>query len=486
MSVAWSCIRPRVPAHSFPLRGASATACAWPRRRTLLTLAIESSCDDTCVAVLDKPPRSRNAAGPPPPPPGARLLFNKKVTSDNRAFKGVHPLTAVESHTTSLAPLVQEALRALPEASAVTIGDYRVWNKLVWVDGVVRQKPDFVAVTRGPGMTSALATGLNTAKGLAAAWDVPLLGVNHMQAHALTPRLVSALERGKKQSEWHLENTAVKHIIEHDHQEEPTFPFLSLLVSGGHTLLVHSRSLTDHRILAQAMNVAIGDMIDKCARKIIPASDLAGMENVMYGPLLEKFAFPDVQSPQDYEYSPPPKRADEIKIFDSGRGWTLTPPLSGVAAMAYDFSGFRSQVDRVVDEQPDMSLDDRRLLARHTMRLVFEHLVSRLLFALKDRAQYGNIKTVVVAGGVASNKYLMHILKSMLEVRGFGHLAINAPPPPLCTDNAAMIAWTGIEMYEAGWRSEMDILALRKWPIDSQAEGGGIMGAQGWRNIKNA
>lgn len=482
MSAAWFSIRPHVPASSLPWRrrpGALSIPNAFQPRRTLLTLAIESSCDDTCVALLDKPPRAASA----------RLLFNKKITSDNRAFQGVHPLTAVVSHTASLGPLIQEALRSLPEAPAVTIGDYNAWRRLIWVDGAVRQKPDFVTVTRGPGMTSNLATGLNTAKGLATAWDVPLLGVNHMQAHALTPRLVSALERGtfvddSRQGPAVVGRRNAAAVPRDVDIHEPAFPFLSLLVSGGHTLLVHSRTLADHRILAQAMNIAIGDMIDKCARAVIPASELAGLENVMYGPLLERFAFPfGIQSPGDYGYTPPPKRADEIKVFDSGRGWTLTPPLSGTTAMTYDFAGFNSQVQRTVEDNPHMSIEDRRFLAKHAMRLAFEHLVSRLLFVLKDNPQYADIKTVVVAGGVASNKYLTHILRCMLEARGFGHLKINAPPPALCTDNAAMIAWTGMEMYEAGWRSKMDILAMRKWPVDLTAEGGGITGAEGWVNV---
>lgn len=471
MSIACFSTRPRVPASSLSrlLRPGPRNV---PGRRALLTLAIESSCDDTCVAILDKTPGI----------PSARLLFNKKVTSDNREFQGVHPLAAVLSHTASLAPLIKEALRSLPEAPAVAIGDYRVFKKLIWVEGAVRQKPDFVTVTRGPGMISNLVTGLNTAKGLAAAWDVPLLGVNHMQAHALTPRLVSAMKKGIMEQPVAVPRK--RGVPQPEVPHEPAFPFLSLLVSGGHTLLVHSQSLTDHRILAQAMSIAIGDMIDKCARLVIPASHLQSMENVMYGPLLEKFAFPT--GTRDYEYTPPAKRADEIEIFDSGRGWSLTPPLSGTLAMAYDFAGFGSQVQRAVERNPDMSLEDRRFLAKHTMRLVFEHLASRLLFVLKDKVRYADVKTVVVAGGVASNQYLVHILKSMLSSRGFGHIAISAPPPALCTDNAAMIAWTGMEMYEAGYRSDMDILALRKWPVDPAAEGGGILGAQGWTNVNNA
>ncbi|KAK7969899.1 glycoprotease pgp1 [Apiospora saccharicola] len=466
-----------------------------PRRESLLTLAIESSCDDTCVSVLEK----CTSTG------AAKLRFNKKFTSDNREFQGVHPTVAVLSHTANLAPLVDEALAHLPEAAAdkKDLQCHDRWHQLCSVRGTVRHKPDFVAVTRGPGMTSNLATGLNTAKGLATAWGVPMLGVNHMQAHALTPRLVSALARWPPGEE---EPGRPNRNNGKEQEAEPAaFPYLSLLVSGGHTLLVYSRSLCDHEILASASNIAIGDMLDKCARLILPASELSGTSNVMYGALLERFVFPPTTSNEDingssstpmsgdttvdnydYDYTPPARRADEIATFDSGLGWTLTPLLAGTTAMTYNFSGFSSQVQRIIEERPDMGLDERRLLGRHAMRLAFEHLASRLLFALKkDKDADGedgmkDVKTVVVAGGVASNRYLMHVLRSMLAVRGFGHLEINAPPPALCTDNAAMIAWTGMEMFEAGYRSHLDILAMRKWPVDPKADGGGILGANGW------
>lgn len=550
------------------------------RPRHLLTLAIETSCDDTCVAILEKLPSAGAGTGTGTGigtgTATARLHFNEKITSDNRSFRGVHPLTAVVSHTANLAPLIQKALRALPRPppasppSSITEtskeankdkdddNDNNNNNKIeekekkaiLWVDGQPRLKPDFVAVTRGPGMTSNLATGLNTAKGLAVAWGVPLVGVNHMQAHALTPRLVSALELendrdkqgdGKKEVQQRQQEEVGKGrgTDGEGGENDPAFPFLSLLVSGGHTLLVHSRSLTEHAILAQAMNIAIGDMLDKCARVVLPVEWLSSSssssppspgstENVMYGALLEKFVFPDAAKGTnhdfdfDYEYTPPARRADEILPFDSDSGphggWSLTPPLSGTTAMAYDFAGFNSQVQRAVEDKPDMGIEERRLLGRHAMRLAFEHLVSRVLFALKSNSSNNNnndntiakrnntsnddddddadnmnekneeekeeeeeINTIVVSGGVASNRYLMHILRSMLAARGFGHLRVVAPPPALCTDNAAMVAWAGVEMYEAGWRSEMDILAMRKWPLDPAAEGGGILGAAGWK-----
>ncbi|KAI0109946.1 glycoprotease family protein [Daldinia grandis] len=459
--------------------------------RPLLTLAIESSCDDTCVTLLEKDPGAGRGA--------ARLLFDKKITSDNRQFRGVCPMTAVTSHSQHLAGMVREAMRVFPDAGSGGAGDGAAGEDVVWVDGRPRRKPDFVTVTRGPGMMPNLSTGLNTAKGLAVAWGVPLVAVHHMQAHALTPRLVNALEAGKRERE-QTEGPPPDQEKEPESTLSPAFPFLSLLVSGGHSLLVLSRTPTNHAILAEAQNIAIGDMLDKCARDIIPASELAssssgGGGGVMYAAHLERFAFPN--GPSDYEYVPPSTRAEEMKIYDPGFGWKLTPPLSESAAMSFDFAGLNGQVIKVMLENSEMGLEERRLVARHTMRLAFEHLASRLLLALSksrvaDEGEGENstllrdVRTLVVAGGVASNRYLMHILRGVLDVRGYGHIELVCPPLPLCTDNGAMIAWTGMEMYEAGWRSELDVLAIKKWPLDPNSEGGGILGVPGWKNVEEA
>ncbi|KAI0150335.1 glycoprotease family-domain-containing protein [Xylariaceae sp. FL1272] len=448
-------------------------------RRPLLTLAIESSCDDTCVAVLDKAQSG-----------SALLHFNDKITSDNRSFRGVHPLNAVVSHTNHLAPLIQKALRSLPLAPENDVSEAAANNpnRILVVDGCARIKPDFVSVTRGPGMASNLATGLNTAKGLAVAWDVPLLAVNHMQAHALTPRLVNALDLGRRKQDTIAPQVASSNNSD-DHAPLPEFPFLSLLVSGGHTMLVRSQSLNDHAILATSLNIAVGDMIDKCARMVLPPHVLSGDASTsgMYGPLFEKFAFPE----PNYNYVAPTRRADEIAVFDSGLGWTLTPPLALMgqgpeAASTYDFSGLNGHVQKLVAARPEMDVDERRLLAREVLRLTFEHLVSRVLFALRDSEKAGErVKTIVLSGGVASNKFLRHVVRAMLDARGFGDIQLVAPPVSLCTDNAAMIAWTGIEMYEQGWRSELDVLVSRKWPLDPRAEGGGILGLPGWYRVES-
>lgn len=427
---------------------------AWSQRRNLLTLAIETSCDDTSVAVLEKHNHK------------SELHFHSRITSDSRAFQGVHPIIALKSHQKNLAALVDTALESLPiQRSAIA----HLGNTLLINHGKgaqLRRKPDFVTVTRGPGMQANLNTGLDMAKGLAVAWQVPLLGVNHMQAHALTPRLVSSLNAGND-----------------SRGPQPLFPFISLLVSGGHTLLVHSRGLCDHQILANTIDIAIGDYIDKCARDVVPSSIIERAGTVMYGPLLEKFAFPG--NSEDYGYKAPGKRGEEIEMRDVGYGWGLTPPLSRTRGgardnvMEFSFSGLGSTVKKVMTSKPEVPEIERRMLAREAMRVSFEHLALRLLVALQG-PEMKTVDTVVVSGGVASNQYLKHILRANLDKKGFENMRLTFPPPNLCTDNAAMIAWTGIEMWENGWRSDLEISTLKKWSIDSAAQDGGILEAGGW------
>ncbi|KAM3419442.1 hypothetical protein BST61_g5368 [Cercospora zeina] len=196
-------------------------------RRRLTTLAIESSCDDTSVAVLEQASHTLD------------VHFHEKITANNDAYNGIHPLVALHSHRAHLALLVQKALSASP------------------------RRPDFIAATRGPGMRSNLATGLDTAKGLAVGLGVPFLGIHHMQAHTLTPRLVHAMEAP---------------LI----APEPAFPFLTILVSGGHTMLIDSCALTEHSILAETGDIALGDCLDKAARAILPTDLLRAPYDLLH------------------------------------------------------------------------------------------------------------------------------------------------------------------------------------------------------------
>ena len=341
-------------------------------------------------------------------------------------------------------------------------------KRICYASGVRKQIPDFVSVTRGPGMRSNLGIGLDMAKGLAVAWGVPLVGVHHMQAHALTPRLARALGMGMGEEE--------------ESKEGPEFPFLSLLVSGGHTQLVHSTGLTEHSILATSGDIAIGNLLDQTARDILPPEIFDASEHVMYGRLLEAFAFPpntDTASAYKAVFTPPASRSAEMNPPATGYDWNIPTPFRQTRKLAFSFSSIYTHVHELATSRPSMSIPERRALAQHTMMAAFTHLAGRLCIALDDKPELRTAKTLVVAGGVASNKFLMHVLRSMLAVRGYDKMQIVAPPVDLCTDNAAMIAWTGMEMFQAGYESELNITGIGKWPMDPEI-GEGILGVDGW------
>ncbi|KAJ5533338.1 hypothetical protein N7494_009890 [Penicillium frequentans] len=425
-------------------------------RRGLLTLAIETSCDDTSVAIVEKKNESPVASS-------AKIHFLENITCDSRAHRGIHPILALESHQENLASLVDKALRYLPASKD---GD----KSINLADGSSRQRPDFISATRGPGMRSNLSVGLDTGKALSVAWQIPMVGVHHMQAHLLTPRLVSCLDKG---------NGAVT-----PGAVGPQFPFLSILVSGGHSILVHSKSLTDHTIMASSDDIAMGETLDKSAREILPASLLQEAKNTMYGKALEQFVFPN--GPADFaDYRPPMNRGEEVIKRKSPWGWSVTTPFANTRTLQLSFSSVSSMVNKIVkDREGQLSHDERVDLGREAMRVCFEHLASRTIIALETlrvrNRDENEIKTLVVSGGVAANKFLMAVLRSFLDVRGFEHMKIVAPPPYLCTDNAAMIGWAGIEMFEAGWRTDLSCRALRKWTLDRQADDGGVLGPGGW------
>ncbi|CAH0049403.1 unnamed protein product [Clonostachys solani] len=462
----------------------------------------QSSCDDTGVAIL-----TRNHDGSPDSKgPAYSLPFNEFISSDHREFRGIEPLVAVKGHTSSLAPLLRRAVHHLPDATDADVTSSREGSKsskICWTeDGRPKKVPDFVSVTRGPGNMSNLSVGLNTAKGLAVAWDVPLVGVHHMQAHALTPRLVSALGMkpaadtggSKRPARGSRGTTKQQQQTSSSGSTSPEFPFLSLLVSGGHTQLVHSRSLTDHRILASTLDVALGNLLDHAAREILPPDVLAAVPDVKYGRHLEAFAFPGGGTQDEYAFYPvPTARAYELASLDSGYDWFLPCPMARDRKLAWSFSGLGSSASNIVAQisashssssssssSPSAEVEERRALARHTFAAAFRHLAGRIVLALEDcRDLNPPPATLVVAGGVACNRFLMHVLRRTLAARGYGRMRIVVPPPALCTDNAAMIAWAGMEMYTAGWHTDLSVLAISKWPMDPD-RGEGIMGAPGW------
>ncbi|KAL5335786.1 glycoprotease family-domain-containing protein [Aspergillus crustosus] len=525
-----------------------------PRRRGLLTLAIETSCDDTSVAIVEKNPKTGSA----------QIHFLENITADSTEYRGIHPLKALESHQQNLANLVNKSLRSLPpppeqddKTGAVTQNP----SKYIHLDSGPRRKPDLISVTRGPGMRSNLFTGLDTAKALSVAWQIPFVGVHHMQAHLLTPRLVNAvtehiasIPESKRRTwtesdphsteEFDVDTESIMSLTKNyallgskeppsenmlPAEPTPQFPFLSLLVSGGHTLLVSSTGLTQHEILATTSDSALGEALDKVARMVLPESLISEAKTTMYGKMLESYAFPN--GPLDYEdYAPPKSRAEEIESSkrETKFGWHLTVPYAQTRTLAFSFASMETAVKNIlakkevttdldamggreklisavkrVTENPadskqrrEISHAEGSLLAREALRVCFEHLASRIVVALetlsppslpkpkfkskfrtrsKDRSNLTYKpqhnpdipRTLIISGGVAANRFLMKVLRSFLDARGFEQIDIVAPPPWLCTDNAAMIGWAGIEMYENGWRGAMDVIALKTWSLES-------------------
>ncbi|KAI9702693.1 MAG: hypothetical protein M1820_006077 [Bogoriella megaspora] len=465
------------------------------RRRGLTTLAIETSCDDTSVALLEYHPPGDPLALEDHSP--AFLHFHDKITADNAAYRGIHPIVSLESHQANLGELVHRALRSrfrTPEPShlldAIELRDVLPFG--------LATIPDFISVTRGPGMRSNLSAGLDFAKGLSVAWQRPLVGVHHMQAHALTPRLASMLEAKKpgdafKQTRADREIDAVRRL-----QPAPNFPFLSLLVSGGHTLLIRSDSLTEHTVMATTTDIAIGDFIDKVARVVLPPEVIEASKTTMFGPLLEKLAFPN--GAEEFEYYEAPKsREQELGRRMTKWGWGFAPPLGLTKGghkswnMEFSFSGLCSSAIRFVKGESlehvrngNISEEERRDLAREAMRVGFEHLASRVTIGLtsirdQDPDMAGNMTALVVSGGVAANGFLKKVMRAFLDAKGYQHIELVFPPIALCTDNAAMIGWAGMEMYRAGWETNLSCHALRKWTMDPKAKDGGILGVGGWK-----
>ncbi|KUI65848.1 tRNA N6-adenosine threonylcarbamoyltransferase, mitochondrial [Cytospora mali] len=422
-------------------------------RSTFYTLGIETSCDDTCVALL-----SRKESG-------TVILFHERITCTNKQYEGIHPLEAVESHTRNLPKLIEKALPYVGKEYGQRFAPSKMESTMAPPPGApkVLYRPDLIAVTRGPGMKACLSIGISMAKALSVALSVPLIGVHHMQAHALTPHMEADLAHGfgRKAS-------------------PPEYPFLTLLVSGGHTMLVYTTSSVDHRILAstqrgcinpqeKASPVAIGDMLDKCARVIVPEAVIPSWETVVYAQTLEHFVMNTRYcSNMDWAYNAPEKRQNEIEIYQSTAGWALPPPLRLSREMKFDFSGLGGMVRSIMQDKPDMPRVERAELGYHTMRLAFEHLGSRVILAMENDAELlaNPPKHLILSGGVASNKFLRKVISKMLKARGFGDTEVTAPAPKWCTDNAAMIAYAGTEMYRSGWTTDNAFLPKSEWPIE--------------------
>ena len=270
---------------------------------------------------------------------------------------------------------------------------------------------DGVAVSAGPGLIGGLLVGLMTAKAIALVHRTPLVAVNHLEGHALSVRL----------------------------SDDLPFPYALLLVTGGHCQLLIVRGVADYRRLGTTLDDAVGEAFDKAAK----------MLGLGYpgGPAIERAA----------------KNGD-------GERFALPRPLLGRPGCHFSFSGLKTAVRRAVETLPGdtPAPADVEDLAASFQTAVGDVLCDRTANALTVFAdQAPRARRLVVAGGVAANKYLSARLARLAGERGFD---LCTPPPALCTDNAAMIAWAGIERLGLGLSDDMAFTARARWPLDPDAE----------------
>lgn len=334
-----------------------------------LILGIESSCDETAAAIVTSD----------------RQILSHRLAGQEKAhapFGGVVPEIAARAHVEAIGPLVEAAL-----ADA----------------GVTLDQVDAIAATAGPGLIGGVMVGLVTGKALALASGKPLVAVNHLEGHALSPRL----------SDPDLE-----------------FPYLLLLVSGGHCQLLLVEAVGRYRRLATTIDDAAGEAFDKSAK-------LLGL-GFPGGPAVEEAA----------------KAGDPFAV-------PLPRPLVGTAEPHFSFAGLKSAVLRARDAGVYQAVD----IAASFQQAVVDCLLDRTRQALS--VIEGAPTALVVAGGVAANRTIRAALEGLAVEHG---LRFVAPPLWLCTDNAAMIGWAGAERFAAGLTDPLDTAARPRWPLDPLAE----------------
>ena len=333
-----------------------------------VVLGIESSCDETAAALVT----------------GGRRILAQRIASQDAAhapYGGVVPEIAARAHAEKLAPLIEAVLAD----AAMTLADC-----------------DAVAATAGPGLIGGVMVGLVTAKALAMASDKPLIAINHLEGHALSPRLADGAL---------------------------AFPYALLLVSGGHCQILRVAGVGRYTRLATTIDDALGEAFDKTAK-------ILGL-GYPGGPAVEALA-----------------------LEGDPRAVPLPRPLFGSREPHFSFAGLKSAVLRAAESGAYRPAD----IAAGFQQAAIDCIGDRLGLALESMDE---VTALVVAGGVAANRRVRASLEELATRRG---LRFVAPPLELCTDNAAMIAWAGIERLQQGASDPLDIAARPRWPLDPAAE----------------
>ncbi len=318
----------------------------------MLTLGVETSCDESSAALVD----------------GDRMLSNVIASQVDlhAAYGGVVPEIAARAHVEAIVPVLGEALSA------------------------AAGRPGLVAVTVGPGLVGSLVVGVSVAKGLAWSWDVPMVAVNHVEAHAFAPALEGRL---------------------------PAFPFLALVVSGGHTLLAEVRGVSDMEVLGRTLDDALGEAYDKVAK-------LLGL-GYPGGPVI-----------------------DGLSADADPRAVLFPRAMIGSGDLNFSLSGLKTAVSRYV-KQAGSGAAPVADIAASFQAAALDVVVRKTVAAALERG----LRDVVLGGGVACNRKLRSWLAEECAAQG---LRLVFPSPELCTDNAAMVAALGHRRFLEGFRSGLD------------------------------
>ena len=349
----------------------------------MIVLGIETSCDETAAAVVDD----------------ARRIRSNVVLSqieEHRPFGGVVPEVAARAHLENADAVIAKAMQDA---------------------GVAFADLDCIAATAGPGLIGGVLVGAMSGKAIAMATGKPFVAVNHLEGHALTVRLTDDVQ----------------------------FPYLLLLVSGGHCQLLSVEDVGKYTRLGTTIDDAAGEAFDKTAK----------MLGLGYpgGPLIEKAA----------EGGDPQK-------FDFPR------PMAHRPGCDFSFSGLKTSVRRAVETLDRPLADAAPDLAASFQQAVADTLVARTKNAIKmAREAHPDITTLVVAGGVAANTAIGRALDALCAKTG---MKLVKPAPALCTDNAAMIAWAGLEHFRLGQSDPLDFKARPRWPLDPDAPAAAFAGVK--------
>ena len=354
-------------------------------KKQLIFLGIETSCDETAASIVKE-----NFNG------NVEILSNvvSSQIDEHKEFGGVVPEIAARAHVEKIDFIIDKALKE----SKTNIND---------IDGI--------AATAGPGLIVCLTVGLSAAKAIAASLNKPFIAVNHLEGHALSPKITKKIN----------------------------FPYLLLLISGGHTQFLEVKGVNNYNRLGTTIDDAVGEAFDKTAK-------LLGIE-FPGGPKIEEYA----------------KKGNE-------NYFKLPKPIIHKGGCNLSFSGLKTAVFKI--SKKIKNEEDKFHLAASFQKTIEDILSEKSKFAMNlFKENYNNEKnTFVIAGGVASNNKIRKKLTDLSIQNNFKPVF---PPINLCSDNAAMIAWAGIERFKLGLSNKLDFPAKARWPLDEKApflKGAGI------------